>query len=141
MKLTVFFKLQLKRMMKNIPMMLLLLIFPLCLFLLSRSFDSKEDSRIAVGLCLATEDTLAGTVCEKLVNGNDSLFSFSMFIFTGGLSCRHFFCQWFALPPVCFVCGLLCLWFALFVVCFVCGLLCLWFALFAVFFLCRLLCL
>jgi len=100
MKLTVFFKLQLKRMMKNIPMMLLLLIFPLCLFLLSRSFDSKEDSRIAVGLCLATEDTLAGTVCEKLVNGNDSLFSFSMFsseeelikkIQSNQLECGYFF--------------------------------------------------
>lgn len=78
MKLTVFFKLQQKRILKNIPFLLLLLLFPLCLFLLSRSFSKAEDSRIAVGLCLTTEDSLSKTVCEKLVNGTDSLFAFSM---------------------------------------------------------------
>lgn len=78
MKLTVFFKLQQKRILKNIPFLLLLLLFPLCLFLLSRSFDRTADSRIPVGLCLTTEDSLAETVCEKLVNGTDSLFAFSM---------------------------------------------------------------
>ena len=78
MKLTVFLKLQQKRVLKNIPFLLLLLLFPLCLFLLSRSFNRSEDSRIVVGLCLATEDTLAETVCEKLVSGSDSLFAFSM---------------------------------------------------------------
>ena len=78
MKLSTFFKLQQKRILKNIPFLLLLLLFPLCLFLLSRSFHKAEDSRIAVGLCLGTEDSLAETVCKKLVNGSDSLFSFSM---------------------------------------------------------------
>jgi len=78
MKLNVFLKLQQKRILKNIPFLLLLLLFPLCLFLLSRSFDKTEDSRIAVGLCLTTEDALAQTVCEKLVKAEDSLFSFSM---------------------------------------------------------------
>jgi len=78
MKLSVFLNLQQKRILKNIPFLLLLLLFPLCLFLLSRSFDKTEDSRIAVGLCLTTEDTLAQTVCEKLVKAEDSLFSFSM---------------------------------------------------------------
>ncbi len=79
MKFTVFFTMQQKRILKNVPFLLLLLLFPLCLFLLSRSFDTTEDSRIAVGLCLNTEDPLAETVCKKLVNGTDSLFVFSMF--------------------------------------------------------------
>ncbi len=78
MKLAVFFKLQQKRILKNIPFLLLLLLFPLCLLLLSRTFDQSEDSRIAVGLCLDTEDSLAQTVCEKLVTGTDSLFVFSL---------------------------------------------------------------
>ena len=78
MKPSVFFKLQQKRILKNIPYLLLLLLFPFCLFLLSRTFDKADDSRIPVGLCLATEDSLAETVCGKLVNGTDSLFVFSM---------------------------------------------------------------
>lgn len=78
MKLNVFFGLQLKRTLKNLPFLLLLLLFPLCSFLLSRSFDSAADSRIEVGLCLTTEDALTETLCEKLVNGTDSLFMFSM---------------------------------------------------------------
>ena len=78
MKLSVFFKLQQKRILKNIPFLLLLLLFPLCLFLLSRSFNKAGDSRIPVGLCLDTEDSLAETVCEKLVNNDDSLFTFFM---------------------------------------------------------------
>ncbi len=78
MKLSIFLKLQQKRILKNIPFLLLLLLFPLCLFLLSRSFDTAKDSRIPVGLCLSTEDSLAETVCEKLINGTDSLFTFSM---------------------------------------------------------------
>lgn len=79
MRFTTFIKMQQKRVLKNIPFLLLLLLFPLCLFLLSRTFDTTEDSRIAVGLCLDTEDPLAKTVCEKLVNGTDSLFVFSVF--------------------------------------------------------------
>ncbi len=77
MKLTVFFKLQLKRVCKNVPFVLLLLLFPLCLVLLSRSFDNKEDTRIAVGICLDTEDDLAETVCKKLLTLDDSLFFFT----------------------------------------------------------------
>lgn len=100
MKLTVFLKLQQKRILKNIPFLLLLLLFPLCLFLLSRSFNKAEDSRIAVGLCLATDDSLAQTTCEKLVNGTDSLFTFSMVtsendlikkIRSNQLECGYFF--------------------------------------------------
>jgi len=79
MSFAVFLKMQQKRILKNIPFLLLLLLFPLCLFLLSRTFRTTEDSRIAVGLCLATEDPLTETVCDKLVNGTDSLFVFSMF--------------------------------------------------------------
>ncbi len=78
MKLTVFFKLQQKRILKNIPFLLLLLLFPLGMLCLSRTFHTTEDSRIAVGLCLDTKDSLAETVCEKLANGTDSLFSFSL---------------------------------------------------------------
>lgn len=78
MKLTVFIKLQQKRILKNIPFLLLLLLFPFCMLFLSHTFAQSEDSRIAVGLCLNTEDALAQTVCEKLVTGTDSLFAFSM---------------------------------------------------------------
>lgn len=100
MKLSIFLKLQQKRILKNIPFLLLLVFFPLCLFLLSRSFDKAEDSRISVGLCLATEDSLARTACEKLVNANDSLFSFSLFsseedlikeVQSNRLECGYFF--------------------------------------------------
>lgn len=78
MKLTVFFKLQWKRILKNIPFLLMLALFPVCLFLLSRAFGGEEDSRIPVGLCLSTEDPLAKNVCDKLVELDDSLFSFRL---------------------------------------------------------------
>lgn len=71
-----FFLLQLKRIAKNKAFLLLLLLFPVCLFLLARVFRAEEDSRIPVGLCLQTEDALADTLYEKLLNGNDSLFRF-----------------------------------------------------------------
>ncbi len=76
MKLTVFFLLQCKRLCKNKLFVLLLLLFPMLLFLFSRAFYEEEDSRIRVGVCLATEDKLAGTVCEKLTTLDDSLFVF-----------------------------------------------------------------
>ncbi len=71
-----FFLLQLKRICKNTRFLLLLLLFPVCLFALSRSFSAEEDSRIPVGLCIETEDTLAQTLCRKLVDSEDSLFRF-----------------------------------------------------------------
>lgn len=77
MNLTVFLQLQLKRLWKNKLFLFLLLAFPVCLFLLSRSFRSEEDSRIPVGIYLATEDTLTETLCKKLIALEDSLFVFS----------------------------------------------------------------
>lgn len=77
MNLTVFLQLQLKRLWKNKLFLFLLVAFPVCLFLLSRSFRSEEDSRIPVGIYLATEDTLTATLCEKLISLEDSLFVFS----------------------------------------------------------------
>lgn len=71
-----FFLLQLKRLWKNKSAVLLLLLFPLLLFLLSQTFHAEKDSRIPVGLCLATEDSLTETLCQKLTEGNDSLFRF-----------------------------------------------------------------
>lgn len=71
-----FFLLQLKRIAKNKAFLLLLLLFPVCLFLFAQTFRAEEDSRIPVGLCLQTEDMLADTLCEKLLTGNDSLFRF-----------------------------------------------------------------
>ena len=72
MNLTVFLQLQLKRLWKNKLFLFLLVAFPVCLFLLSRSFRSEEDSRIPVGIYLATEDTLTATLCEKLISLEDS---------------------------------------------------------------------
>lgn len=77
MKLTTFFLLQLKRIRKNIGFLLLLLAFPLFLFFLSNSFHKEQDSRIAIGICLDTEDALAVTLYDKLVTLDDSLFTFS----------------------------------------------------------------
>lgn len=71
-----FFSLQLKRVAKNKAFLLLLLLFPVCLISLSLAFDTEEDSRIPVGLCIATEDPLTETLCQKLITGNDSLFRF-----------------------------------------------------------------
>lgn len=76
MKLTLFFRLQMKRVCKNVPFVLLLLLFPFAMFLLSHSFTNEADSRIAVGICLDTEDALAETVCKKLLTLDDSLFVF-----------------------------------------------------------------
>lgn len=76
MKLTTFFQMQCRRMRKNKPFLLLLLVFPLCLLFLSHAFHTEEDSRISVGLCLDTEDALAETLCEKLIALEDSLFTF-----------------------------------------------------------------
>lgn len=77
MKLSVFFFLQLKRLFKHKLFLLLLLMFPLCLFLLSHAFREEEDSRRKVGLCLATEDALTETLYRKLLTLEDSLFVFS----------------------------------------------------------------
>lgn len=77
MKLTTFLGMQCKRIWKNKPFLLLLLIFPLCLFLLSNAFHTEEDSRIAVGVCLDTKDPLADTLYQKLIVLEDSLFRFS----------------------------------------------------------------
>lgn len=77
MKLSVFFVLQLKRLFKHKLFLLLLLLFPICLFLLSRAFHEETDSRSRVGLCLATEDALTETLYEKLLTLEDSLFVFS----------------------------------------------------------------
>ena len=72
-----FFALQLKRIGKRTLFLCMLLLFPVAMFCLSRAFAVEEDSRIPVGLYLATEDPLAQTLCEKLVSLEDSLFSFS----------------------------------------------------------------
>lgn len=77
MNLLTFFTLQLKRIRKRTLFLCLLLLFPIVMFFLSKAFSGEEDSRIRVGIFLATEDPLAQTVCEKLVTSEDSLFSFS----------------------------------------------------------------
>ncbi len=77
MNLFTFFVLQIKRLGKRTLFLAILLLFPVCLFFLSRSFSAEEDSRIPVGIYLDTEDTLAKTLCEKLTLLEDSLFSFS----------------------------------------------------------------
>lgn len=76
MNYTVFFCLQLKRLWKSKSILLLLLLFPLTLFVLSLSFRTEQDSRIPVALCLETDDPLAEALCQKLLAGNDSLFRF-----------------------------------------------------------------
>lgn len=77
MNLFTFFILQLKRIGKRPLFLCLLLAFPLLMFFLSRVFAGEEDSRIPVGIFLETEDTLANTLCEKLIASEDSLFSFT----------------------------------------------------------------
>lgn len=77
MKLSTFFCMQLKRLWKNKVLLLLLLAFPIAMYLLSRSLQGNEDSRISVGLYVDTEDALALTVCDKLLALEDSLFVFS----------------------------------------------------------------
>lgn len=76
MNLFAFVTLQFKRILKNKPFLLLLLFFPVCLFLLSQAFHKEKDSRIPVGICLSTEDRLTETLCEKLLTMEDSLFVF-----------------------------------------------------------------
>ncbi len=76
MKPAVFFSLQLKRLFKNKSFLLLLLLFPVFILFLSHTFRAEEDTRIRVGLCLATEDSLAETLCKKLTETEDSLFTF-----------------------------------------------------------------
>ncbi len=76
MNYTVFFRLQLKRLWKSKSILLLLLLFPLTLFVLSLSFRTEQDSRIPAALCLETDDPLAEALCQKLLAGNDSLFRF-----------------------------------------------------------------
>ena len=78
MNLWTFFLLQLKRIGKHTAFLLLLLLFPICLFFLSDAFHKEEDSRIPVGLCLATDDSFAEALCTKLIDKNDSLFTFSL---------------------------------------------------------------
>ncbi len=77
MRITTFLLLQFKRIWKNRGYLLLLLLFPIALFLLSHTLQSEEDSRIFVGLYLDTEDELAKATCDKLVALDDSLFVFS----------------------------------------------------------------
>lgn len=77
MKLSTFFLLQLKRLWKNKVLLLLLLAFPFAMYLLSQSLHGEEDSRISVGLYVETEDSLALTVCDKLLALEDSLYVFS----------------------------------------------------------------
>lgn len=74
-----FFLLQIKRITKNKGFLLLLILFPICLFALFQSFRTEEDSRIRVGLCLNTEDTLTELLYEKLLAKNDTLFDFVEF--------------------------------------------------------------
>lgn len=76
MNLLRFFLLQCKRVLKNKAFLVLLLLFPVCMFALSGAFDAEEDSRIPVGLCMTNDDPLTVTLCEKLITGNDSLFRF-----------------------------------------------------------------
>lgn len=78
MKLSAFFLMQWKRMLRNKGFLLILLLFPVCLFGLTQTIHTEEDSRISVGLCLITEDSLAEALCEKLVSLEDSLFTFSL---------------------------------------------------------------
>lgn len=77
MNLHTLFALQLKRIGKRTLFLCLLLLFPITLFILSQSFAAEEDSRIPVGIYLNTEDTLARSLCEKLITSEDSLFIFS----------------------------------------------------------------
>lgn len=77
MKFSVFLQLQLKRLWKNRVFIALLILFPICLFLLSQSFQKEEDSRIPVGIYFSAEDTLTETLCKKLLSLDDSLFVFS----------------------------------------------------------------
>lgn len=76
MNTTTFFLLQCKRVCKTKAFLFLLLLFPVCLFLLSSTFRTKEDARIQVGICLATNDELTKTLYDKLLGLEDSLFSF-----------------------------------------------------------------
>lgn len=79
MKLHTFFLMQFKRLWKNKLFFVLLLLFPVCLYLLSHSFHKEEDTRILVGVCLDTEDSLAKTLHDKLIVLDDSLFRFISF--------------------------------------------------------------
>ncbi|MBQ8798091.1 MAG: ABC transporter permease [Lachnospiraceae bacterium] len=78
MKLSAFFLMQWKRLLKNKGFLLILILFPICFCLLTKTVETEEDSRILVGLCLETNDSLAETLCEKLVTLEDSLFTFSL---------------------------------------------------------------
>ena len=78
MKLSAFFLMQWKRILRNKGFLLILILFPICFYLLTQTVDTEEDSRILVGLCLDTDDSLAETLCEKLVALDDSLFTFSL---------------------------------------------------------------
>lgn len=71
-----FFLLQLKRILKSKAYLILLFLFPICLFVLSKTYEAEEDSRIPVGLCVGTEDVLTEALCRKLTESDDSLFRF-----------------------------------------------------------------
>lgn len=71
-----FFLLLLKRTCKKKSFLVILLLYFLCMLFLSRSASPAADSRIPVGICVDTEDTLALSLCDKLISGNDSLFRF-----------------------------------------------------------------
>lgn len=78
MKLSSFFLMQWKRLIKNKGFLLILFLFPVCFYFLTQTVPPEEDSRISVGLCLDTKDSLAETLCEKLIALEDSLFTFSL---------------------------------------------------------------
>ena len=95
-----FFLLQLKRIVKNKLFLSLLIVFPLCLYFLSVSFRSEEDSRIQIGFAVTAEDPLTAALTEKLLTMEDSLFSFRQFdseealikeVQNNGIECGYLF--------------------------------------------------
>lgn len=95
-----FFLLQMKRIVKNKLFLTLLIVFPLCLYFLSVSFRSQEDSRIQIGFAITVEDPLTEALCEKLLTLDDSLFSFRQFdteealikeVQNNGIECGYLF--------------------------------------------------
>ena len=71
-----FFFLQIKRVLKNKAFLALLLLFPVAMLLFSGAFRSEEDSRIRIGLCLTTEEEFTENIYQKLLDTEDSLFTF-----------------------------------------------------------------
>lgn len=95
-----FFLLQIKRILKNKLFLSLLILFPVCLYFLSLSFRSQEDSRIRVGFAITAEDPFTDALGEKLLNLDDSLFVFRQFdteedlikeVQNNGIECGYLF--------------------------------------------------